>query len=449
MSSYTTGRKSGPLCAVLAVLLLLSLFCIPNASAISDTELYENALLFWVNTERARHGLSELKTADVLNRAAEVRAEEISRSFSHTRPNGTAHYTVLQNYGITNTYIGENIAGGQDSPTEVVKEWMESSGHRKNILNDTYNYMGNGYYYSAGSYYKDHWVQFFSGQMEYSGAKTGFYVAPTDISLSTGAMALNVGASAGIRADIEPAYATAAVIGRSSDSSVLEVTGTEVNVVSVRGVSDGIATLSISCGSVTKTVTVKVGTGIPANTSGGIPLSTSYGFWDVPADHVFSDTISWAAKNEIVSGYPDGSFRPDAACTRAHVITFLWRAAGCPEPASTENPFVDVRSTSPFYKAILWGYYAGITTGTSSVRFSPDDICTRAQVVTFLWRCKGCPTSGGDVYFVDTFGLSPAFTSAISWAAKSGVTSGYADGTFRPYATCTRGHVVTFLYRCS
>lgn len=161
----------------------------------------------------------------------------------------------------------------------------------------------------------------------------------------------------------------------------------------------------------------------------------------------YREAISWAVENGVASGYPDGTFRPNNDCTRGHVVTFLWRANGCPEPATKTNPFKDVSSSSPFYKAILWAAEKGITTGYSDGTFRPDAACTRAHVVTFIWRSEGKPAYTTKASLSDVNGLNNDFTNAIYWAAEKGITTGYYDGTFRPNNVCTRAQVVTFIYR--
>jgi len=175
-------------------------------------------------------------------------------------------------------------------------------------------------------------------------------------------------------------------------------------------------------------------------------------FTDVPklindAPNPFYDAILWAVDQKITTGYSDATFRPNATCTRGHVVTFLWRAAGSPAPDSLYNRFTDVSENSPFFNAILWAAEQGITTGYSDGSFRPNDACTRAHVVTFLWRYDKKPAASGEVSLVDLEGLNADFTAAIKWAATNGITTGYSDGTFRPHAVCTRAHVVTFIYR--
>ena len=161
----------------------------------------------------------------------------------------------------------------------------------------------------------------------------------------------------------------------------------------------------------------------------------------------YRDAIDWAVEKGVTTGYSDGSFRPNNDCTRGHVVTFIWRAKGCPEPKTLSNPFSDVSYSSPFYKAILWAAENGITTGYSDGSFRPNAPCTRAHVVTFLWRSEGKPAYTQRATLSDVWGLNSDFTSAIFWAAEKGVTTGYSDGSFRPNAVCTRAQVVTFIYR--
>ena len=175
-------------------------------------------------------------------------------------------------------------------------------------------------------------------------------------------------------------------------------------------------------------------------------------FPDVSTDSVYYDSIVWAVDNGIISGYEDGSFKPNASATRAQVVTMLWRAAGCPEPAAETNPFSDVSDTgscAPYYKAILWANENGIALGYADGSFRPHQTCTRAQVVTFLWRFAEEPectaeNSFGDVS--DTGSCAPYY-KAILWANENGIALGYGDGSFKPNQTCTRAQIVTFIAR--
>ena len=178
----------------------------------------------------------------------------------------------------------------------------------------------------------------------------------------------------------------------------------------------------------------------------------TYPFIDIEYASVapYKDAILWANDMNITTGFTPVEFRPSATCSRGQVVTFLWRAKGCPEPATTVNPFEDVAATSPFYKAILWAYENGITTGFDATHFKPSANCSRAQVVTFLWRAEGEPepeTENNPFTDVSAEGSTAPYYKAILWAAENGITSGYGNNDFRPSATCTRGQIVTFIYR--
>jgi hypothetical protein len=169
-------------------------------------------------------------------------------------------------------------------------------------------------------------------------------------------------------------------------------------------------------------------------------------FTDVDQDAYYAEAVAWAVANEITKGTSETTFSPDDDCTRAQVVTFLWRYAGKPEPTTTENPFTDVEEDTDYYKAILWAYENGITTGTSETTFSPDETCTRAQVVTFLWRYEGELTYEEAETFTDV-AEDAYYAKAVAWAVHEWITKGTGDGQFSPDETCSRGQVVTFLYR--
>ena len=169
-------------------------------------------------------------------------------------------------------------------------------------------------------------------------------------------------------------------------------------------------------------------------------------FTDVPEGAFYYDPVAWAVKKGITTGATDTLFDPEGNCLRGHVVTFLWRAAGSPEPTSTYNPFSDVTENDFFYKAVLWAVEEGITNGTSATEFSPYTECNRAQVVTFLWRSQGSPDSAVEVNFTDVED-GQFYTTAVAWAVENGITNGMGDGTFGVNLTCNRAQVVTFLYR--
>ena len=170
-------------------------------------------------------------------------------------------------------------------------------------------------------------------------------------------------------------------------------------------------------------------------------------FVDVPSGSYYEDAVDWAVANGITTGTDAAHFSPDGICTRAQAVTFLWRAAGRPAPESRTMPFTDVPADSYYYDAVLWAVENGITKGTSSTTFSPDDTCTRAQIVTFLWRSEQSPAAGSSNPFTDV----PAdayYADAVLWAVKEAITTGTTRTTFSPDAECTRPQIVTFLWRC-
>lgn len=168
-------------------------------------------------------------------------------------------------------------------------------------------------------------------------------------------------------------------------------------------------------------------------------------FNDVTARDYFYDAVKWAVDQGITSGTSRYTFSPDAPCTRAQVVTFLWRAAGCPQPSSKTTPFTDVHADDYFYTAVLWAVENGITNGTSVKTFSPDATVTRAQVVTFLWRANGQPAAGNSG-FLDV-SSNAYYARAVDWAFTNGITTGMDYGAFGPDTACTRAQIVTFLYR--
>lgn len=181
-----------------------------------------------------------------------------------------------------------------------------------------------------------------------------------------------------------------------------------------------------------------------------IKIGQTMNFIDVKTTDYFYNSVKWAVGKNITNGTSSTTFSPYKSCTRAEIVTFLWRAAGSPEPTTTRNPFRDVNAVthSSYYKAILWASQKGITSGTSTTAFSPDQVCTRAQIVTFLYRYAGQPSGYYSNPFKDVGATSEAsYYKAILWAVGKGITTGTSATTFSPYASCNRAEAVTFLYR--
>ena len=167
-------------------------------------------------------------------------------------------------------------------------------------------------------------------------------------------------------------------------------------------------------------------------------------FYDVPNDAYYYEAVKWAAENGITGGVGNSLFAPNQPCTRAQIVTFLWRAAGSPEPKNMSN-FSDVPADSYYAKAVAWAVENGITTGTGDGKFSPDATCTRAQSVTFLFRASKASANGAPA-FSDVVATA-YYAEAVKWATDNGITNGIGDNLFGSDNDCTRAQIVTFLYR--
>ena len=176
-------------------------------------------------------------------------------------------------------------------------------------------------------------------------------------------------------------------------------------------------------------------------------LGTMTAFSDVPEGAYYTDAVAWAVEKGVTSGTSSTTFSPNADCTRAQIVTFLWRAAGSPAPKSKESSFADVAADAYYSDAVRWAVENGITSGTSATTFSPNATCTRAQTVTFLWRSQKSPADGAANAFTDV-AEGTYYTDAVKWAVKNGITSGTGANTFSPNADCSRAQIVTFLHRC-
>ncbi len=170
-------------------------------------------------------------------------------------------------------------------------------------------------------------------------------------------------------------------------------------------------------------------------------------FHDISYDQYYFTPVAWAAEAGITTGTTPFTFAPDKVCTRAQIVTFLWRAKGCPMPTAAECAFTDVSRNAYYYLPVLWAVEQGITTGVNATEFKPDSPCTRAQVATFLWRAEGSPEAQTTTSpFTDVIPNS-YYEKAVLWATEKGITNGTEPTTFSPDKECTRGQIVTFLFR--
>lgn len=176
--------------------------------------------------------------------------------------------------------------------------------------------------------------------------------------------------------------------------------------------------------------------------------SVALPFTDVAEGAYYADAVAWAIQNKVTSGVSATTFAPNASCTRGQMVTFLWKAAGSPEPKSLTTAFTDVKSGAYYEKAVAWAVENKVTTGTSATTFSPDATVTRGQSVTFLWKANNSPAAEGTSAFTDV-AASAYYAPAVAWAVEKGVTSGMSATTFSPNSNCTRAQIVTFLYRAA
>ena len=216
----------------------------------------------------------------------------------------------------------------------------------------------------------------------------------------------------------------------------LTVTDASGKTISITDKGNGKFTFTMPNGKVSVSATFKQTTVTPPST----------GFVDVPASAYYADAVKWAVEKGITTGTSATTFSPEASCTRAQMVTFLWRAAGSPAPKATTTAFTDLDKSAYYYDAVLWAVEQGITTGTSSTTFSPNATVTRGQTVTFLYRFAGQPAVSGSSSFTDV-NSSDYYAAAVQWAKEQGITSGTSATTFSPTSDCTRGQIVTFLYR--
>lgn len=247
-------------------------------------------------------------------------------------------------------------------------------------------------------------------------------------------------ATAGAGGSISPSGNVSVREGRDRTFTITPDKGYAVSNVKIDGKSIG-AVKSYTFENVRRTHTIEV---IFMKANGNPQTGV---FVDVATGSYYEDAVDWAVENGITKGTDDTHFSPDGICTRAQAVTFLWRAAGSPKPEPRAMPFTDVPVGSYYYDAVLWAVENGITKGTSDTTFSPNMTCTRAQIVAFLWRSEKSPAAGIANPFADVKSTA-YYADAVLWAVKENITKGTTSTTFSPNADCTRAQIVTFLWRC-
>ena len=247
-------------------------------------------------------------------------------------------------------------------------------------------------------------------------------------------------ATAGAGGSISPSGSVSVREGRDQTFTITPDKGYAVSNVKIDGKSIG-AVKSYTFENVSRTHTIEV---IFMKANGNPQTGV---FVDVATGSYYEDAVDWAVENGITKGTDDTHFSPDGICTRAQAVTFLWRTAGSPKPETRTMPFTDVPVGSYYYDAVLWAVENGITKGTSDTTFSPNMTCSRAQIVTFLWRSEKSPAAGTANPFADVKSTA-YYADAVLWAVKENITKGTTSTTFSPNADCTRAQIVTFLWRC-
>ena len=257
---------------------------------------------------------------------------------------------------------------------------------------------------------------------------------------SSGYSYYTIKATAGTGGSISPSGNVSVREGRDQTFTITPDKGYAVANVKIDGKSIG-AVKSYTFENVRRTHTIEV---IFMKANGNPQTGV---FVDVATGSYYEDAVDWAVENGITKGTDDTHFSPDGICTRAQAVTFLWRAAGSPEPETRAMPFADVPVGSYYYDAVLWAVENGITKGTSDTTFSPNMTCSRAQIVTFLWRSEKSPAAGTANPFADVKSTA-YYAGAVLWAVKEDITKGTTNTTFSPDADCARAQIVTFLWRC-
>ena len=247
-------------------------------------------------------------------------------------------------------------------------------------------------------------------------------------------------AAAGFGGSISPSGSVSVREGRDQTFTITPDKGYAVANVKIDGKSIG-AVKSYTFENVRRTHTIEV---IFMKANGNPQTGV---FVDVATGSYYEDAVDWAVENGITQGTDDTHFSPDGICTRAQAVTFLWRTAGSPAPRLHTMPFTDVPAGNYYYDAVLWAVENGITEGTSDTTFSPNSTCTRAQIVAFLWRSEKSPAAGTANPFADVKSTA-YYADAVLWAVKENITRGTTNTTFSPDADCTRAQIVTFLWRC-
>ena len=343
-------------------------------------------------------------------------------------PTGEPNYTKITTSGKTLKDAALTTKGSTLNPSDGKLEWVDDKGEP---LPDDTTVKANTTYKWRFTPDDDNYTTL-TGEVELyhkSSSGGGWYDSYYTIK-----------ATAGTGGSISPSGSVSVREGRDQTFTITPDKSYAVSNVKIDGKSIG-AVKSYTFENVRRTHTIEV---IFMKANGNPQTGV---FVDVATGSYYEDAVDWAVENGITQGTDDTHFSPDGICTRAQAVTFLWRAAGSPKPETRTMPFTDVPAGSYYYDAVLWAVENDITKGTSDTTFSPNMTCTRAQIVAFLWRSEKSPAAGTANPFADVKSTA-YYADAVLWAVKENITRGTTNTTFSPDADCTRAQIVTFLWRC-
>ncbi len=375
------------------------------------------------NIERAKVGDNLLGMTAQLQKACNTRETDLNSLYSHTRPDGTTCYTAIKGSDEMFSIVGENISSctpGHNDAEHSMTLWMNSPVHKENILRSSFDVIGVG----NDSTYA---VQMFAGLNEPFAAVT----------TSAGTMTFKN----------EDAMQKAYLICTMSDGTEAYV---PISVEALTKVSGGYQ-MKLNCNEpvifkITDSIeesAAKANADTSKDTDTKKADSTAkIAFTDVKAGDYFETPVKWAVEKNITTGTSATTFSPNDTCTKAQILTFLWRAVGSPKTGA-ENPFTDVSASDYYYNAAVWASEKGMVSGNV---FAADTPCTRESTVTYIWKNAGAVRTAVSDKFTDV-SSSADYAEAVAWAVENGVTSGTSETTFSPDDTCTRGQIVTFLSR--
>ena len=342
-------------------------------------------------------------------------------------PTGEPNYTKITTSGKTLKDAALTTKGSTLNPSDGKLEWVDDKGEP---LPDDTTVKANTTYKWRFTPDDDNYTTL-TGEVELyhkSSSGGGWYDSYYTIK-----------ATAGAGGSISPSGNVSVREGRDQTFTITPDKGYAVSNVKIDGKSIG-AVKSYTFENVRRTHTIEV---IFMKANGNPQAGV---FVDVATGSYYEDAVDWAVENGITQGTDDTHFAPDGICTRAQAVAFLWRAAGSPKPETRTMPFADVPAGSYYYDAVLWAVENGIAKGTSDTTFSPNMTCTRAQIVAFLWRSEKSPAAGTANPFADVKSTA-YYADAVLWAVKENIAKGTTNTTFSPDADCTRAQIVTFLYR--